>query len=309
MGRKGFGEGGEAQEALMELEAFAPAEMGDGGDEDEGDTCIADEPSAMAGIVGSVPIALGEALVAEALRKGEVVELLVGDVADGARRGDVVAIEGFVEMTHALEGLEEGEVENEVFKGVQIVAGNRCKVVGVAIDFIPQIGKGIAERKHGMDDMGADGFGGEIEVVRGGGGEAEALDVEDCHVEVVRLHKGKGLGIGFGRKGVVGIEEGEGVGLDALEGADAGGVEAMVGLVENVDAGVFSGVGVSDGAGGVGGAVVDNPNLKGVMVLRKQTVECTGKGALGIVGGENHGESLHRGYYSIKQKKKHEKGF
>lgn len=81
-------------------------------------------------------------------------------------------VEGLVEMSDALEGAKEVEVENEVVKGVKIVVGNRCEVVDVAIDFVPKMGKGIAERKHGMDEMGVAVGGGEVEFVRSGCREA-----------------------------------------------------------------------------------------------------------------------------------------
>lgn len=101
------------------------------------------------------------------------------------------------------------------------------------------------------------------------------MNVEHRHVEVVFVDKGEGLGIGLGGEGVVGIEEGEVGGLDVTKGIEARGVGALVGLVENVDAGIAAGVGVGDGAGGIGGAVVDDPDFKVGMGLRKQTVECT----------------------------------
>ncbi len=96
---------------------------------------------------------------------------------------------------------------------------------------------------------------------------------------------------------VVAVGEGYPLATGVVEAEVAGGGDAAVGLVENADAGVTGSIFVADGGAAVGGAVVDEQQLKVGVGLRQYRVDAPPQILFGIVDGHYDG-NLRRGHRS-----------
>jgi len=93
----------------------------------------------------------------------------------------------------------------------------------------------------------------------------------------------------MGFEEVVGVQEEEQVAGGVGDAGVAGGGEALVGLVDEADALGFEGGG--DGGGLIGGAVVDDEDFDGLVVLSEGGFDGTRDVAFVVVSGHNDGDA------------------
>lgn len=94
---------------------------------------------------------------------------------------------------------------------------------------------------------------------------------------------------------VIGINEPDPLAVGGGEGAVAGGGDAGVALVSDVDAGVKAGVGVEEGGAGIDGAVVDAAGFPIGVGLRADGIEAFREVRGHVVDGDDDGEGQRHG--------------
>lgn len=94
---------------------------------------------------------------------------------------------------------------------------------------------------------------------------------------------------------VICIDKPDPIAVGGGEGAVAGGGDAGVALVGDVDAGVEAGVGVEEGGAGIGGAVVDAAGFPIGVGLRADGIEAFREVRGHVVDGDDDGEGRRHG--------------
>ena len=192
----------------------------------------------------------------------------------GGEADDVALVLESPAHVHVVAGRPVGGVEaadaGQVFLAVGHVAAR--DVLG---DLVGQKDVGRRAGRHGHAGGGA------VVVGRGQVGAAHGHETlvgkgPGHVVQPVRVHVA--VGVGVGDNGAPG-----GVHADV-----AGGGQAQVGLVDNLDVGRGGGVAVGDLAGGVGGAVVDHDDFEVGVVDLGEGGQAAVHGGVGVVGAHDH---------------------
>lgn len=229
-------------------------------------------------LVGENPF--GKALV---VGGGEVVVAVVGNGSDG---GDVLAVLQVEELVFvAVEGLAEGEVVRlHDAAPEELVPGNPHEVLLVEVD------EGFVHARIvvcvGRDERG-------VSVVFDGGPNQVEVGVR----REVRLERGKQVVL----HPVVAVGEVNPFALGTADTGIAGGADATVGLVDDLDAGMLARVAVADFPGAVPASVVDQNQFEIAEVLPEDAVEASAELRGHVVDGHHDGNERVGGSHLLRR--------